>query len=112
MAKMKIQVATVPNGYTLSVDDNDYMYFSMAELLEGFMYHVGLEELAAIDEETMREFLTASIVWKDNGDTVKELLSVKEENESLRSMVGNLKKQNDTLRRRLKDEEQKDNDDD
>lgn len=69
------------------------MYYSKAALLEGFMYHVGLEELGAVDAETMCEFLTAAIVWKDQGETVKELLKTKKENETLRSMVTNLKKQ-------------------
>ena len=101
----KVQVSTVPNGYTLNYDDNEYMYFSLAALLEGFMYHVGLEELAAVDAETMREFLTASVVWNDNAEAVKEIVKLQKENSSLSSMVKNLKAQVKRLNERLKGED-------
>lgn len=108
MVKLKINVYPVPNGHVLKVGSNEYMYYTVAALLEGFMYHVGLEELAAVDEDTMREFLTASVVWKDNGETVKELLSVRDENESLQSMVKNLKMQVSSLSRKLKEKDEND----
>lgn len=97
----KISVRTVNNGYILAVGNNEYFYFNNRALLEGFMYHVGLEELNATDTETIQEFVTASIVWKDQSETVKELLKVKKENETLNNMVATARKQNKILRDKL-----------
>lgn len=101
----EIQVYKVPNGHVLKVNSDEYMYYSLAALLEGFMYHVGLEELAAVDAETMREFIAASVVWRDNKDAVKEIVRLQKENNSLSSMVKNLKAQVKRLNERLKGED-------
>jgi len=108
MERTEINVYPVPNGHVLKVGSNEYMYFTVAELLEGFMYHVGLEELNAIDSETMREFLTASIVWKDHGETVKELVKVKKDYESLSNTAKNMRKQIKRLTERLRSEDDDD----
>lgn len=102
MERTKINVYPVPNGHVLKVGNNEYMYYTLTALLEGFMYHVGLEELAAIDAETMREFLTASVVWKDNGETVKALVEAQKENEALSNQIKNMKKQIKRLNERLR----------
>ncbi len=82
----QINVKTLPNGYAMSVEGVEYMYFSEKELLEGFMFHVGLEENGFLDGETIAEFLTASLVWrKDNGQTSKKMIKLVKENESLLS---------------------------
>lgn len=106
-----ISLRKVNNGYSLSVDGNDYFYFNKAALLEGFMYHVGLEELGALDADTMRDFLTAAIVWKDQKETVKELLKVKKENETLNNMINTARKQNRILRDKLEKYENSTEDD-
>lgn len=38
----KIEIRTAPNGYTLTVGDEQYMYFNADALLEGFLVHVGI----------------------------------------------------------------------
>lgn len=108
MEEVKISVRPVPNGHVLKVGSNEYMYYTVAALLEGFMYHVGLEELSAIDAETMREFLAASVVWKDQGETVKKLVEANKENESLLNKVNNLKKQVNHLSKKLRGEDEYD----
>lgn len=104
MDKLKIQVTTIPNGYALTVGSEDYMYFTKAALLEGFMYHVGLEELSAVDEETMRDFIAASIAWRDNAEAVKSLVGIRKENELLIKQINNLKKQVKRLCEKQKEE--------
>ena len=37
----KIKVNTLPNGYSLTIDNNEFMYFSEIDLLAGFLSHVG-----------------------------------------------------------------------
>lgn len=88
-------------GFILTYKNNEYFYFDKESLLEGFMYHVGLEELGATDTETIQEFLAAAIVWKDQSETVKELLKLKKENETLNNMVATARKQNKILRDKL-----------
>lgn len=36
-----IKVSTLPNGYSLTVGNNEFMYFSEVDLLAGFLSHVG-----------------------------------------------------------------------
>lgn len=93
-----ISLLKLPNGYALDVEKEKYMYHSLKDLLEGFMYHVGLNEKGYIDRETIEEFLTASIVYRsDNGSTVKKMLKILKENESLRSMCDAMRKRIKTL---------------
>lgn len=94
MKKFKnISLKTLPNGYALSVEDNDYLYFSEKDLLEGFMYHLGLSEEGYADRETIEDLLTASVVYRaDNGKITKEMLKTKKENESLHKTCDKLKK--------------------
>lgn len=110
MEQTRITVATHPNGYSLDVDGNGYMYFSKTALLEGFMYHVGLEELNAIDADTMRDFIAASVVWKDNAEVVKSLIDTKKENEALSRQISNLKKQLKRMGDRLNGKSEEDDD--
>ena len=98
MAKefIQINVKTLPNGYALTVGECSYMYYNENDLLDGFMYHVGLGENGYTDREAIEEFLTASIAYRsDNGSTAKKMLKTEKVNESLRSMC-------DTLRKRIK----------
>lgn len=97
-----IKVNKIPNGYTLDFDGQSYMYYNLKSLLEGIMYHVGLEELGCIDNETIQDFLTAAIVWKaDDGKTTKEIMKLQTENESLRSMCTNYQKKIKHLQEKL-----------
>ena len=94
----QINVKTLPNGYALTIGEHNYMYHNEKDLLEGFMYHVGLNENGYIDMETIEEFLTASIVYRsDNGDTAKKMMKTMKENESLRSMCDAMRKRIKTL---------------
>ena len=76
--QIKVRVATVSNGYTLDLtidgQKQGYMYFNVEELLEGFMYHVGLLEVSPYGKAEIREFLDVASKWQDNGLLVKELL--------------------------------------
>ena len=47
------------------------MYFNPKKLLDGFMYHVGFEELGEVGEEFRAEVMKAAIAWQDNGKLVK-----------------------------------------
>lgn len=67
----RVKVETAPNGYSLDVDGNGYMYFTLAELVEGFFIHVGLGIADYCDEQTMRDLMTACATWPKEGDAIK-----------------------------------------
>ena len=112
MAKnlLNIKVQTVPNGYVLDLENKSYMYYNLSELLDGFIYHVGLEELDEVDNETRRDIIAASLTWKENGDAIKELIKQKKINEKLEN--ANKRLQNNIKRLEMKFGKVAKNDDD
>lgn len=93
-----IKVQTLPNGYALTYEDKEYIYMSKEKLVEGFMYHVGFDEVSFADQETIRDLLAAAVAWKDNAETVKKLTRLAKENESMYNTIKNLKAANKRLR--------------
>ena len=105
-----ISVQTLPNGYALTVDDQEYMYFNTRELLEGLFYHVGLEKTEYMDKQTIHDLMFAAATWPDAKDAVKDALRLTAENSRLTKEVGALKHKigklmdtNDSLQDQLKD---------
>ena len=108
--KIKISVQTLPNGYALTVDDQNYMYFNTRELLEGLFYHVGLEKTGYMDRQTIHDLMFAAATWPDAKDAVKDALRLTAENSRLTKEVGGLKHKigklmdtNDSLQDQLKE---------
>ena len=64
----KINLSTLPNGYSLTVDDLEYMYFNEFDLLAGFMGHVGMREVDYADRGTILSSLM-SAMWGDTFTT-------------------------------------------
>jgi uncharacterized protein YlxW (UPF0749 family) len=95
MAKKKltpIKVETAPNGYALNVNGQEYMYFNTEEFFEGFVVHVGMEELEFMNKEGIRSLIETAVKWKDNGKLVKELTKCQAKLERLETSYANLKK--------------------
>ena len=116
--QIKVRVATVSNGYTLDLtidgQKQGYMYFNLTELLEGFMYHVGLLEVSPYGKAEIREFLDAASKWQDNGLLVKELLQktkeitfLKEREALLEEQLSQKRQQNERLKQRKRELEEK-----
>lgn len=40
---IKVVVKTVPNGYAMTIDGTEYMYFDHRKLMLGMLIHLGLE---------------------------------------------------------------------
>lgn len=115
---IKVRVATVSNGYTLDLtiegQKQGYMYYNLTELLEGFMYHVGLLEVSPYGKAEIREFLDAASKWQDNGLLVKELLQkteeitfLKEHETLLEEQLSQKRQQNERLKQRKRELEEK-----
>ena len=65
----KVSVSTLPNGYSLKVDGQEYMYFNMMDLLAGFMVHIGLQETDYMDKGNILTMLFQTMIgqeWEKN----------------------------------------------
>ena len=72
MAKEKlinINVKNLPNGYSLTVGTQEYMYYNPMDLLAGFMVHVGLQQTEYMEKGNILTMLFQVLVgeqWEDN----------------------------------------------
>lgn len=72
MAKEKlinINVKNLPNGYSLTVGTQEYMYYNPMDLLAGFMVHVGLQQTDYMEKGNILTMLFQILVgeqWEEN----------------------------------------------
>ena len=71
--KTKLALETVPNGYALRVDEQEFMYFNKIDLLAGFLAHVGMEETSSMDKGTVLSTLFAAMMGEAYTDAVTTL---------------------------------------
>lgn len=88
---MKISLRTVSNGYTLTVDESEFMYFNEVDLLAGFMAHVGLSETGYMDKGAILNTLFSAMMGSAYADSVT----------TLKQRVGLLSNQYDTTINRM-----------
>jgi cysteinyl-tRNA synthetase len=77
----KIEVKTLPNGYALTVDGKEYMYFNEIDLMAGFMGHVGMREVDYADRGTILSSLMSAML----GDTFTDAVATLKQRVSLLS---------------------------
>lgn len=77
----KINLSTLPNGYALTVDDQEYMYFNEIDLMAGFMGHVGMREVDYADRGTILSSLMSAML----GDTFTTAVATLKQRVSLLS---------------------------
>lgn len=77
----KIKVSTLPNGYSLTMEDQEYMYFNEIDLLAGFMGHVGMREVDYADRGTILSSLMSAML----GDTFTDAVATLKQRVSLLS---------------------------
>ena len=64
-----INVHKLPNGYSLTVGTQEYMYHNPMDLLAGFMVHVGLQQTEYMEKGNILTMLFQLLVgeqWEDN----------------------------------------------
>ena len=130
--KQKIQVSTLPNGYCFKIDEQEYMYFNVMELLAGFMVHVGMQKTDYMDNGDILTMLFQTMVGQEWENTITSLNSrvkdledrlgrtinhleqtakagdrmeprINELNEAIRSLTENIEKQKKDNRQSLMD---------
>ena len=67
----KIKIETLANGYALTVDDKEYMYFSVDDLIAGFFAHVAVGKNGYLDKDVVQGILIAAATWKTVGDALE-----------------------------------------
>ena len=81
-----IQVKTLPNGYSLDLEKENFMYYSPMALLEGLFVHVGMNREGALTKEDLKTLIEAV---KDGGVVMK----LQEEVNQLKDTIAELRKQ-------------------
>ena len=99
----RIEIRTVNNGYTLSIEGHkqEYMYFTPAKLLEGFMVHVGLKMTEQLNPDTIKSFIDSAIEFHNMKASHKELNKAKRETERVNRLYRSVAKRLIDERRRV-----------
>ena len=71
--KMAISLQTLPNGYALTIDGEELMYFNEIDLLSGFLAHVGLGDAHPMEKGTILSSLFAAMMGSAYTDAVTTL---------------------------------------
>ena len=94
----RIEVRTLKNGYSLEFDGmqtaGGHMYFSVDQLLQGFMIHIGLKKTAQLDPSTMADFIDTAMKYNDNEKAIREI-------ENLNSKLGMMRRNRGALAKLL-----------
>ena len=100
--KVDIEITTVPNGYTLTVNGVGYMYYDVEPLIEGFICHVGAQKSSFMEKEELKELVNAILVYRaDDSNITDKMLSISKDNKRLESLCKNQKKVIARLRKQL-----------
>lgn len=78
----KISLQTVPNGYTLTVNGEGFMYFNEVDLLAGFLAHVGMRKPLPMEKSTILSGLFSALLGDEYAQTVTTLKCRAEQLES------------------------------
>ena len=81
-----IQVKTLPNGYSLDLEKENFMYYSPMTLLEGLFVHVGMNREGAMTKEEIKVLIESV----KNGGIVTKLQA---EVNALNDTIAELRKQ-------------------
>lgn len=87
---LKITVKTLANGYGMTIEDNEYMYFSREKLLSGIIIHLGLEYEEFMSVDGIDKILDGIM----DGSLLKSYI---EENDCLKKELQKLKKDHKRL---------------
>ena len=88
----KIEVRTLPNGYSLAIEGHkqEYLYFSPEKLMEGVMVHIGLKMTEQLDPNIIKSFIDSALEWNNLKASHKELNKAKRETERINRLYRSL----------------------
>ena len=91
--KLNVRIVTAPNGYALDIGSQGFFYFTLNDLLEGFIYHIGFKELGGVPVDKIGDILDAASSWKDNESLVKQIVSLKHDNQAMNKVLVSMEKE-------------------
>jgi hypothetical protein len=99
--KTEIKVLTLPNGYALTVASQEYLCFTLEQLLESVFVHIGIGLTEYMNRDTIKDLMTACATWPNAKDALKSLKMLQDENERHKKSIENLKNINHRLELRI-----------
>ena len=94
--RIAIRVTTLPNGYSVDLEKENFMYYSPMSLMEGLFVHVGMNRERAMTKEEIKTLIEAV----KNGGAVTKL---QEEVNQLKDTIEELRKQVREQKRAIKE---------
>lgn len=94
--RIAIRVTTLPNGYSVDLEKESFMYYSPTALLEGLFVHVGMNREGTMTKEEIKTLIEAV----KNGGAVTKL---QEEVNQLKDTIEELRKQVREQKRAIKE---------
>lgn len=81
----KIEVRTVANGYSLSIEghEHEYFYFSPEKLMEGVMVHIGFKMTGQLTPDAIKSFIDSALEFHNVKASHKELQKAQRETERI-----------------------------
>ena len=79
-----IHLDQLPNGWSLTVGDKYYMYFSKETMSEGFLAHVGLGIHENLDLDTIHLIAENCIELSKEKDVMKAVIKLRQELDEMR----------------------------
>lgn len=73
MSKTKIKIETTPSGYALTVDNKEYLYFKIEELLAGILVHVGMEQKDYMTNEKIYNLMLNTILDTEYAQRIENM---------------------------------------
>ena len=101
-----IKVETLPNGYSLTVYQKNYLYFDEMELFEGLCYHAGMAIMKEQDKKVIHEVI-ANLLAGETKDLMERCQEQQIENAKLSAKIAKLKAEKTKLETKLKRYEKK-----
>lgn len=66
----RVSVATVPNGYALTIEGKEYLCFTAEQLVSEVFVRLALDELEYMNKETISAILEAAARWQELKDAL------------------------------------------
>ena len=90
-----IRVTTLPNGYTVDLEKENFMYYSPIALLEGLFVHVGMNREGAMTKEEIKALIEAV---RNGGAVTKLQAEVNELKDTITELRKQVREQNKVIK--------------
>ena len=102
MATMKIKIDTLANGYSVTLDGKQMLYFNERELLEGMFVHIGLHLGDYMNKQTIHDLMTACATYPDGTKALEEITRlegiIKEQRAKINTLQVNTRWHNEQIK--------------